>query len=233
MANTNITPHVGETYLGLEQRKPATAVLSITGISPSVLVSGSKLITPNTATLKIGLDVANPIIAIATATPLVISTAAPTVNQTQQPVRIPSTASLDLSGQQPGVFSATKSTTKTPSTAVLTITPQLARVQARISPATGSLTLVFQRPAVNKSAGWRQEELLGAKNGSNQDFNVSQPPIGASMSVVWNGVRLVQVAREPVSGEAEYGLSGTSVRLGKAPAAADDVWSRYFHDEAA
>src|SRR5690242_7002050 len=111
MANTNITPNVGETYLGLEQRKPATAVLSITGISPSALVSGSKLSTPDTSTLKIGLHVASRSVAIAPATPLTISTAAPTVNQTQRSVRTPSTASLNLSGQQPSVFSATKSTT--------------------------------------------------------------------------------------------------------------------------
>lgn len=229
MANTDITPGRGEVWFGLEYRKPASAALSLTGIAPSVQISGSKLITPLTQTLKIGLDLSNPIITINAASQLTITSFAPTVNQTQQPVRVPSTAALFINGQQPTVISG-QSTSRQPATATLVITGQLATLQARIQPATGALALVSQRPVMGTKERWHLEELVGAKNGVNQDFNVSFVPTQSSMMVVYNGVRLVQVAREPSSGEAEYGLSGTSVRLGKAPASTDDVWTRYFTD---
>lgn len=78
---------------------------------------------------------------------------------------------------------------------------------------------------------WITEELIGAKTGNNHDFSISQIPIVASMSIFYNGVRLVRVAGSPTPGEAQYGVSGTSVVLGQPPAAANEwVQARYFND---
>ncbi len=76
---------------------------------------------------------------------------------------------------------------------------------------------------------WVIADLAGTKNSSNQDFTISSTAIAGSMMVIYQGIRLVQVAVEPVPGEAEYGNSGVNVRVGQPPASGEDLWARWFH----
>jgi len=75
---------------------------------------------------------------------------------------------------------------------------------------------------------WVTEELIGAKNGVNQTFTISHTPNVASMSVFVDGVRLVRVAGTPTAGEAQYGVSGTTVVLGQPPDIGQWCQTRYF-----
>lgn len=77
---------------------------------------------------------------------------------------------------------------------------------------------------------WITEELIGSKNGSNQNFTISNTPVVATMSVYMNGVRLVRVAGSPTPGEAQYGVSGTNVVLGQPPNVGQWVCTKYFCD---
>lgn len=78
---------------------------------------------------------------------------------------------------------------------------------------------------------WIIESLGGASfNGSNTDFTISHTPITESMLVIYNGIRQVRVAVTPTPGEAQYGVSGTVVKMGTAPAAGADCWCRYFYE---
>lgn len=79
-------------------------------------------------------------------------------------------------------------------------------------------------------AHWITEELQGIKNGTNQNFTISHTPVVATMSIYTNGVRLVRVANIPTSGEAQYGVSGTNVVLGQAPAIGQWCVAKYFWD---
>jgi hypothetical protein len=76
---------------------------------------------------------------------------------------------------------------------------------------------------------WVIEDLIGTKNGSNVNFTISHTPIAESMMIVHSGIRQVRVAVNPTPGEAEYGVSGTAVKMGIAPASSADVWTRYFY----
>jgi hypothetical protein len=76
---------------------------------------------------------------------------------------------------------------------------------------------------------WVIEDLSGTKNGSNVNFTISHTPIAESMMIVHQGIRQVRVAVTPQPGEAQYGVSGTAVVMGIAPAASIDLWTRYFY----
>lgn len=76
---------------------------------------------------------------------------------------------------------------------------------------------------------WVIMDLIGTKNGTNVDFTISNVPIAESMMVVHNGIRQVRVAVNPTSGEAEYGVTGTAVKMGVAPASGVDLWCRYWY----
>jgi hypothetical protein len=75
---------------------------------------------------------------------------------------------------------------------------------------------------------WVIEDLSGTKNGSNVNFTISHAPIVDSMMVIHQGIRQLRVIN-PTSGEVEYGVSGTAVKMGIAPASGADVWTRYFY----
>ena len=75
---------------------------------------------------------------------------------------------------------------------------------------------------------WVIEDLIGTRNGSNVDFTISHTPIAESMMIVHQGIRQMRVSVNPTPGEAEYGVSGTAVKMGIAPAASVDLWTRYF-----
>jgi hypothetical protein len=76
---------------------------------------------------------------------------------------------------------------------------------------------------------WVIENLSPAPNGTIVDFTISHAPITESMMVIHNAIRQVRVAVTPNSGEAEYGVSGTAVKMGIAPATGADCWTRYFY----
>jgi len=76
---------------------------------------------------------------------------------------------------------------------------------------------------------WVIEDLIGTKNGSNVDFTIAHSPIPESMMVIHQGIRQVRVAVNPSSGEAEYGVSATAVKMGIAPATGVDLWTRYWY----
>jgi len=76
---------------------------------------------------------------------------------------------------------------------------------------------------------WAIEDLSGTKNGSNVNFTISHTPIAESMMIIHQGIRQVRVAVNPTPGEAEYGVSGTAVKMGIAPPTGADLWSRYFY----
>lgn len=76
---------------------------------------------------------------------------------------------------------------------------------------------------------WQIEDLIGTKNGSNVNFTISQTANASSMMVIHNGIRQLQVAANPTSGEAEYGVSATAVKMGIAPASGADCWTRYWY----
>jgi len=79
-------------------------------------------------------------------------------------------------------------------------------------------------------SNWITEELIGTKNGTNTSFSVSQAPNVSSMSVFFNGFRLIRVVGSPQSGEGQYGVSGTTVIVGTAPAASGQwLQTRYWH----
>jgi len=76
---------------------------------------------------------------------------------------------------------------------------------------------------------WSIENLSPAPDGTRVDFTIAHTPITGSMMVVHQAIRQVQVAVNPSPGEAQYGVSGTAVKMGIAPATGADLWTRYFY----
>lgn len=76
---------------------------------------------------------------------------------------------------------------------------------------------------------WAIEDLIGTKNGTNVNFTISHTANASSMMIVHNGIRQLQVAVNPQPGEAEYGVTATTVKMGIAPASGADCWTRYFY----
>lgn len=75
---------------------------------------------------------------------------------------------------------------------------------------------------------WSIENLSPAPDGTRVDFTISHAPIPESMMIIHQGIRQVRVAVNPTPGEAEYGVSGTAVKMGIAPATGQDLWTRYW-----
>lgn len=81
----------------------------------------------------------------------------------------------------------------------------------------------------DQAVTWVIMDLTGTKNGVNVDFTIANAPIPESMMVVYQGIRQMRVATNPTAGEAAYGVSGTAVKMGIAPAAGYDLWCRYWY----
>ena len=76
---------------------------------------------------------------------------------------------------------------------------------------------------------WVIEDLAGTKNGVNTDFTISQATsFHSSVIVVHQGNRLEKVAHLPQPEQFQFGISGSSVKLGRAPQSNEDLWTRYF-----
>jgi hypothetical protein len=76
--------------------------------------------------------------------------------------------------------------------------------------------------------GWIIENLTGALDGNNTIFTISTAPVLESLSVIHAGIRYRRVAGIP-SGS-EFNISGTTITMGRAPAATDALWQRSFID---
>jgi hypothetical protein len=75
---------------------------------------------------------------------------------------------------------------------------------------------------------WLIEDLSGTKDSVNRIFTISQAPVLESLSVFHAGIRYKRV--ELVSDGSYFSISGTTITMGRAPAATDALWQRSFID---
>lgn len=81
---------------------------------------------------------------------------------------------------------------------------------------------LYRRDGVS-GASFSIEDLSGTKNGTNVTFTISQAPTGAVIMIIRSGVALEKVASAP--GLMQFSISGTTITLGNAPLAGEDLWT--------
>lgn len=75
---------------------------------------------------------------------------------------------------------------------------------------------------------WSIENLSPSPDGNRVDFTIAHTPVVESMMVIYQGIRQSRVIN-PGAGEAEYGVTGTAVKMGIAPLTNYDLWCRYWY----